>query len=217
VSTTVLHARALLFDFDGVLVDSTAAVTRAWMQWGRDHGLQLTADGIHGVRAVESIRQVAPHLDAEHEARRVEQAEIDLVDHVRAIPGAAPLVDALPDDRWAIVTSGTRRLAVSRLDAIGLPHPSVFITAEDVRQGKPAPDPYLLAAERLDVAVTDCVVVEDSPAGVLAGRRAGMPVIAVTTTHDRAEFDDPTLVVDSVAALRCAVTADGLLAVSAAS
>ena len=217
MSTTVLHARALLFDFDGVLVDSTAAVTRAWMQWGRDHGLQLTADGIHGVRAVESIRQVAPHLDAEHEARRVEQAEIDLVDHVRAIPGAAPLVDALPDDRWAIVTSGTRRLAVSRLDAIGLPHPSVFITAEDVRQGKPAPDPYLLAAERLDVAVTDCVVVEDSPAGVLAGRRAGMPVIAVTTTHDRAEFDDPTLVVDSVAALRCAVTADGLLAVSAAS
>ena len=217
MSTTVLHVRALLFDFDGVLVDSTAAVTQAWMRWGRDHGLQLTADGIHGVRAVESIRQVAPHLDAEHEARRVEQAEIDLVDHVRAIHGAAPLLAALPDDRWAIVTSGTRRLAVSRLNAIGLPHPSVFITAEDVRQGKPAPDPYLLAAERLDVAAADCVVVEDSPAGVLAGRRAGMPVIAVTTTHDRAEFDDPTLVVDSVAALRCAVTSDGLLAVSAAS
>lgn len=217
MSTTVLHVRALLFDFDGVLVDSTAAVTQAWMQWGRDHGLQLTADGIHGVRAVESIRQVAPHLDAEHEARRVEQAEIDLVDHVRAIHGAAPLLAALPDDRWAIVTSGTRRLAVSRLNAIGLPHPSVFITAEDVRQGKPAPDPYLLAAERLDVAAADCVVVEDSPAGVLAGRRAGMPVIAVTTTHDRAEFDDPTLVVDSVAALRCAVTSEGLLAVSAAS
>ena len=217
MSTTVLHVRALLFDFDGVLVDSMAAVTRAWMQWGRDHGLQLTTDGIHGVRAVETIRQVAPHLDAEHEARRVEQAEIDLVDDVRAIPGAAPLLDALPDDRWAIVTSGTRRLAVSRLDAIGLPHPSVFITAEDVRRGKPAPDPYRLAAERLGVAAADCVVVEDSPAGVLAGRRAGMPVIAVTTTHDRAEFDDPTLVVDSVAALRCAVTADGLLAVSAAS
>lgn len=217
MSTTVLHVRAMLFDFDGVLVDSTAAVTQAWMQWGRDHGLQLTADGIHGVRAVDSIRQVAPHLDAEHEALRVEQAEIDLVDHVRAIPGAAALLAALPDDRWAIVTSGTRRLAVSRLDAIGLPHPSVFITAEDVRRGKPAPDAYRLAAERLGVAAADCVVVEDSPAGVLAGRRAGMPVIAVTTTHDRAEFDDPTLVVDSVAALRCAVTADGRLAVAAAS
>jgi len=217
VSTTVLHVRAILFDFDGVLVDSATAVTRAWTQWGRDHGLQLTADGIHGVRAVDSIRQVAPHLDAEHEALRLEQAEIDLVDLVRAIPGAVPLLAALPDDRWAIVTSGTRRLAVSRLDAIGLPHPSVFITAEDVQRGKPAPDAYRLAAERLGVAAADCVVVEDSPAGVLAGRRAGIPVIAVTTTHDRAEFDDPTLVVDSVAALRCTLTADGRLAVAAAS
>lgn len=212
----VLHARALLFDFDGVLVDSVAAVERAWGQWAGEHGLdaaEVVAQA-HGVRTVETVRALTPHLDAAGEAARIETREVAYADQVSAYPGAAELLSGLPDASWAIVTSGTRRLASARLHAIGLPVPSVFVTADDVTSGKPAPDPYLLAAEHLGVAPAECVVIEDSPAGVIAGRNAGMRVVAVTTTHEAGQFADPTVMVDSVAALRATGDGDGRVRIS---
>ncbi len=212
MSPTNLAAEALLFDFDGVLVDSFAVVERVWTEWADDRGVDRDAlDHIHGVRAIELVQQLVPHLDPEAEHEHLEQREIDLVDENRAMPGAAELLSGLPKDRWAIVTSGSRRLATSRLDAIGLPVPEVFVTADDVDEGKPAPDPYLLGAQRLGVEPADCVVVEDAPAGVLAARRAGMRVIAVSTTHDTAAFEGPLAVIDGVGSLRCTVAADGSL------
>lgn len=212
----VMLARALLFDFDGVLVDSVAAVERAWGQWANEHGLDpaMVLARAHGVRTVETIRVLTPHLDADDEATRIEEREADHTARVSAYPGAAALLAGLPDGRWAIVTSGTHKLAAARLDAIGLPVPEVFVTADDVTSGKPAPDPYLLAAERLGVPPEQCVVVEDSPAGVRAGRGAGMRVIAVMTTHDAAQFDDPTVMVDSVAAIRATGGDDGRLRIA---
>lgn len=208
-----MHAQALLLDFDGVLVDSFASVEIAWRQWADEHALEAprVLQVAHGVRAVETIRQVAPHLDAVAEALRVEEREIGHTAHVRAFAGAAELLAGLPEDRWAIVTSGTLRLATARLEAIGLPTPKVFVTADDVASGKPAPDPYLLAAERLGVAPEDCVVIEDSPAGVTAGRSAGMRVIAVTTTHDPAEFTGQTATAGSIAAIGVQADGDGPL------
>lgn len=226
----VMHARAVLFDFDGVLVDSAAEVERAWGQWAGEYGLDpaMVLAHAHGVATVDTVRALLPDLDAAAEAARIEEREIAYAHRVSAYPGADTLLADLPEGSWAIVTSGTHSLAAARLDAIGLPVPPVFVTADDVGAGKPAPDPYLLAARRLDVPPDQCVVVEDSPAGVLAGRSAGMPVIAVLTTHDAAQLrgqrpgavsvepgaakvDDPTIIVDDVAAIRVIAGNDGRL------
>lgn len=216
MSPITMSAQALLFDFDGVLVDSFAVVERVWTEWADDRGVDREVlDHIHGVRAIELVQELVPHLDAAAEHDRLEQREIDLVHEARAMPGAAELLAGLPTDRWAIVTSGSRRLATNRLEAIGLPIPDVFVTADDVDEGKPAPAPYLLGAERLGFEPGDCVVVEDAPAGVLAGRRAGMRVIAVSTTHDAGEFDGPVAIIDAVGSLRCTVADDGSLQLTA--
>lgn len=216
MSQTTLSAQALLLDFDGVLVDSFAVVERVWTEWADERGVdRQVLEHIHGVRAIELVQQLVPHLDPEAEHDHLEQREIDLVHEARAMPGAAELLAGLPSGRWAIVTSGSRRLATNRLEAVGLPVPAVFVTADDVAEGKPAPDPYLLGAERLGFDPCDCVVVEDAPAGVLAGRRAGMRVIAVSTTHDPAGFDGPVAVIDGVASLRCTVANDGSLRLTA--
>lgn len=217
MSEHVLHARALLFDFDGVLVDSVAAVERAWGQWANEHGLDpdTVVAQAHGVRTVETIRVLTPHLDADEEATRIEDREVDSTHQVSAYAGAAAVLADLPSSMWAIVTSGSRRLATARLHGAGLPVPEVFVTADDVTAGKPAPDPYLMAAERLGVPTGQCVVVEDSPAGVSAGRNAGMRVVAVLTTHDRTQFDDPTVMVDSVADIHVTVGSDGGLRILA--
>jgi sugar-phosphatase len=212
----VMHARAVLFDFDGVLVDSVAAVERAWGQWAREHGLDpaTVLAHAHGVRTAETVRMLTPHLDADGEAARIEEREVHHTGDVHAYPGAAALLADLPAGAWAIVTSGTYRLAAARLDATGLPVPDVFVTADDVDAGKPAPDPYLVAAERLGVPPEQCVVVEDSPAGAAAGRSAGMRVVTVLTTHTADRFDEPTVMVDSVAAIQVTGGDDGVLRIS---
>lgn len=178
--------RALLCDLDGVLVDSGAAIVDAWTRFASRHGLdaeQILADS-HGRRSVDLIRLVAPHLDAEGEAARVEQDEVASATSVRALPGARELVQRVPAERFGIVTSGSRRLAVARLEASCLPVPDVLVTAEDVEHGKPDPAGYLRAAARLGVEPVHSLVIEDAPAGVDAGLWAGMNVIAVLTTND---------------------------------
>jgi sugar-phosphatase len=182
--------RALVCDLDGVLVDSGAAIVDAWMRFASRHGLDAEEilASYHGRRSVDLIRLVAPHLDAEVEASRVEQEEVASATSVRALPGARELVQRVPATGFAIVTSGSRRLAVARLEAAGLPVPEVLVTAEDVENGKPDPAGYLRAAGRLGVEPEHSLVIEDAPAGVDAGLSAGMNVIAVLTTNDESSL-----------------------------
>ena len=181
---------AVLFDLDGVLVDSAVCVERHWRRWAAEHGLdsEEIMRFAHGRPTVETIRLVAPHLPAELEAARLDASEAFDTDGVVAILGAAELLRSLPRDVWAIATSGTRDTAVTRLGHTGLPLPAVLITADDVKRGKPDPEAYLLAAAKLDVTPERCVVVEDAPAGIEAGHAAGMRVVALATTHSHAEL-----------------------------
>ena len=177
---------AVLFDLDGVLVDSAATVEEAWRRFATRHGLdpEHVIANCHGRRTVDLIRRVAPHLDAESEAVLIEQEEVGSAGPIRALPGACELLQIVPAERFAIVTSGSRPLAVARLRAAGLPVPAVLVTAEDVENGKPDPAGYLSAAAQLGVKPARSLVVEDSPAGVNAALSAGMNVIAVLTTND---------------------------------
>jgi sugar-phosphatase len=177
---------ALLFDLDGVLVDSTAFVEQQWRRWASAKGLQPEPflRVCHGRRAVETIRLAAPHLDAEAEVAAFTPYEDDPSSpRLGPLAGAVQLLGALPEQSWAVATSGGRELAVNRLRHAGLPLPRVLVCAEDVAQGKPSPDVYLLAAHRLGVPPAQCIVFEDAPAGVEAGHAAAMRVIGLTTTH----------------------------------
>ena len=174
---------AVISDLDGVLIDSSAPTVRSWQAWGERHGLDGAAiqAGNHG-RPARAV--IAEHVQEEHvedDAARLAHAETTDTDGVVAMPGAGDVL-ALP--RVAIATSCTAPLARARLAAAGLPEPEVLVTADQVANGKPAPDPYLLAAERLGVDPAACVVLEDAPAGIAAGVAAGMTVWAVTTTHE---------------------------------
>ena len=181
-----LTALALLFDLDGVLVDSTANVERHWRNWADRHGLDSAAllEVVHGRRAIDTIRELAPHLDADAELAAMVAAETTDTTGITALAGAKELLDSLPPGSWAIVTSGTRAIAEARLRVTGLPTPAVLITAEGVSRGKPDPEGYLAAAHALGMRPGDCVVVEDAPAGIEAARRGGMRCIALLTTHD---------------------------------
>lgn len=181
---------AILFDLDGVLIDSTPAVTRVWAQWAAKHGFdpQEVVRKAHGRPSIATIREYLPHADDELENAHVERAEIQDLEGVVAFPGARELLAALPPDRWTIVTSCTRRLAEVRLRAAGLPVPKRLLTCSDVDNGKPYPEPYLKAAALLGFPPGDCIVVEDVPAGIRSGRAAGARVVAVRTTADEAEL-----------------------------
>jgi sugar-phosphatase len=179
------ESSAIIFDLDGVLVDSTALVEQQWRRWASARGLRAEPflRVCHGRRAQETIRIAAPHLDAEAEARAFVPSEED---EPGPLEGAERLLRTLPAGAWGVATSGRRATATARLRRAGLPVPAVLICAEDVARGKPNPDAYLLAATALGIAPSDCVVIEDAPAGVEAARAAGMKVIGLTTTH-RAE------------------------------
>ncbi len=197
---TSLLCDAVIFDLDGVLVDSRAVIERHWRRWAREVGLDFETimQKAHGMRTIDTIRLVAPHLVAEEETARFEAVEAEDLDGVVAIAGAAQLVSALPQDHWAIVTSGPQRTALARLEKTGLMVPEVLVTAEQVRRGKPEPDGYSLAALRLDVEPARCIVVEDAPAGIEAGRGAGMRVIGVAATHPPAELSAADFVVPAL-------------------
>jgi sugar-phosphatase len=181
---------AVLFDLDGTLVDSTAAVIRAWQATAAKLDIPFAAfePYLHGIPGDQVMATVAPHL-APEQIDELSQwmlaSEAADTDGVVAAPGAAEVLDGLPPNRWAIVTSGDTRLATARIAAAGLPMPAVLVTIDDIRRGKPDPEPYLLGAARLGFAPARCLVVEDAPAGVESGQRAGMPVLGVLTTYPR--------------------------------
>jgi sugar-phosphatase len=184
--SAVFECRAILFDLDGVLVDSSVVLERHWKEWADRHGVSFErlATIMHGRTPTETIRMMAPHVDAEEEGRVYEVEEGADTDGVEAYPAACGLLRSLPSHGWAVVTSGRRATAFARLGCGGFPDPPVLVCGEDVHRGKPDPEPYLLAAKRLDVSPEQCLVVEDSPAGIDSARSAGMRVVAVATTHD---------------------------------
>jgi mannitol-1-/sugar-/sorbitol-6-phosphatase len=176
---------AILFDLDGVLVDSAAYVEQQWRVWATSRGLhpEPFLRVCHGRRAVETIRIAAPHLDAEAEVKAFLPEDEPSPEMITPMAGAARLLEALPEGTWAVATSGPRASATARLRHALLPVPAVLVCAEDVSRGKPMPDAYLLAARGLGVVPSDCLVIEDAPAGIQAARTAGMAVIGLATTH----------------------------------
>jgi sugar-phosphatase len=187
-----LRVAAVIFDMDGVVIDSGDIYAKHWRLWGDQHGIDFSTRiaAVHpGRPPVETIRLVAPGLDAEAESRAFNAAlGADDGVTIAAMPGARELLESLPQGRWAIATSAFRDIAEGWLAATGLPRPSAFVTVDDIEHGKPAPDPYLLAAKLLGVDPARCVVVEDSPAGVQAGKSAGAHVLGLRTTHAGAEL-----------------------------
>ena len=179
-----IDCAAVLFDLDGVLVDSTPAVARVWTLWAKKHGFvpEDVVRQAHGRPSIATIRELLPHADHEAENCEVERGEIADIAGVVPLPGALELLRALPADRWIIATSCTRALAEVRIRAAGLPMPKKFVTSNDVSRGKPDPEPYIKAARYLGFTPADCVVVEDAPAGIRAGKAAGARVLALRTT-----------------------------------
>ncbi|RJX77463.1 HAD-IA family hydrolase [Pseudomonas sp. LS-2] len=188
---------AFLFDMDGTLTNSVAAAERVWSQWAEGKGLNVAdfLPTIHGVRCIDTLRRLnLPGVDPEREADLLAQAEIDDVEGVVSIEGAARFLAALPAERWAVVTSAPRLLAERRILAAGLPLPQIMVSAEDVEHGKPAPDCFLLAARKLGVKPDECLVFEDAPAGIAAAEAAGAKVMVITAAHSHViETAHPTL------------------------
>lgn len=188
----LMRCRGVLFDMDGVLVDSTAAVARVWSVWARKHSLD--ADAVvkiaHGRPSISTIRELLPDSDHEAEDREVERLEIEDVEGIVAMPGVAELLRAIPPNKYAIVTSATRALAEVRLRAASLPVPANLVTARDVQRGKPNPDPYLMGARILGVSPVECAVIEDAPSGIRSGKEAGAHVVALRTTSSDLELQE---------------------------
>jgi sugar-phosphatase len=175
---------AVLFDMDGTLIDSTPVVARAWHRWAREEGVDPAGlAGMHGVPAAGIVARLLPPERWPEATDRINAIELADTDGIRVLPGAREALAALPGGRAAIATSCTAALAAARVGATGLPAPAVLVSADDTPRGKPDPAPYAEAARRLGVDAADCLVVEDAPAGVAAGRAAGAAVLAVATTH----------------------------------
>ena len=175
---------------DGVLVDSTPAVARVWTGWALEHGLvpDEVVRQAHGRPSLATIIELLPQGNHEAENQELERREIEDISDVVALPGALRLLQAIPQNRWAVVTSATRALAEVRLRAAGLPAPQHLVTASDLERGKPFPDPYFKGAEILGISPANCVVVEDAPSGVRSGKAAGARVLALLTTSEKAEL-----------------------------
>jgi mannitol-1-/sugar-/sorbitol-6-phosphatase len=179
-----IRCRAFLFDMDGVLVDSTPAVARVWTAWANRFGLDPAevVRQAHGRPSIATIRELLPSADHHAENQAIEKAEIEDIEDVVALPGTIQLLSALPADRFAVVTSATGALAIVRLRAAGFAIPKHLVTSDDIQRGKPNPEPYLRGARILGLSPTDCVVIEDAPAGIQSGKAAGSRVIALRTT-----------------------------------
>jgi sugar-phosphatase len=199
---------AILFDLDGVLLDSTRVVAAQYRRWAVANGLDPdeVMKAAHGVRTIDVIKRVAPHLDAVAETQKIEQREAAAGEVVR-MPGAVELLSSIPKGRWCVVTSGTRFLAVTRMRKFGVPVPEIMVTADDVKNGKPDPEPYLKGAELLRVNPAECVVIEDAPAGIRAARAAGMKVVSLPSTYPQEELHEADVIVSGLSKIK--VSLDG--------
>lgn len=216
-----MQCKGFLFDLDGTLVDSLPVVERSWQFWAESYGVdpQAVLDFIHGKQAITTLRHFMPdksEAEIQAEFLRLEQIEANDLDGIRALPGAVALLQHLDAQSvpWAIVTSGSIPVAHARHRAAGLPTPAVFVTAEQVKRGKPQPDAYLLGAELLGLPPQDCLVVEDALAGVQSGLAAGCHVAAVNVPPETPELLEVDFVLSTLALLRVEKQADGWVNVS---
>ncbi len=207
-----VKAKGILFDMDGVLISSIGSVERCWRRWAAMYGVPEAAEYVvpHGMRAIDIVRVLRPDIDAQAGLRVIEDMEVDDVSDLRVLPGAKALLERLPPERWAIVTSCTRRLLLARLKAAGLPVPERIISGDMVERGKPDPEPYRRGAELLGFRPEECVVVEDAPSGVGAGKAAGCRVLGVLGTHSAAELGGADWIAGSLEGLTVRAGADEL-------
>jgi len=203
----IFPCSAILFDLDGVLVDSTGSVSRQWTRWAEENGIdpRKVVEIAHGVRTIEIVRRLVPHLDAESEVKRLEKREADDQHGVSVMPGGAELLKSIPEDRWCVVTSGTRYLATARLKLGNLPTPKVLVSADEVSNGKPDPEPYLMGAKLLGMNPVECLVIEDAPAGIRAAHAGGMKAIAITSTYPASALGEADAVIQSLAQIRVSI------------
>lgn len=198
---------------DGTLLNSIAAAERIWTTWALRHGVDVESflPTIHGVRAIDTVnRQALPGVDAEAEAAWITQAEIEDVEGIVEVAGAAGFLNSLPAHQWAVVTSAPRALALRRMAAAGIPVPEVMVTAENVSAGKPDPAGYHLAAQRLGVDVTDCLIFEDATVGIQAAEAAGADLVIITSTHEH-PLETPHATMANYASASAAVDLSGHL------
>lgn len=196
----VFQCDGVIFDLDGVLVDSSIVIERHWWKWAKKHGInpEKSLHATLGLTTAEGIRLVAPHLDAEVEADEIDRAEAIDTDGVVAYDGAEKLLLAIPKGWWGVATSGTRETALARMQAAGLRIPEVLTSADDVLRGKPDPEPFLRTAQHMQVLPERCVVIEDSSGGLRAALGARMTVIAVATTHTPEELESAHAIVEAI-------------------
>jgi mannitol-1-/sugar-/sorbitol-6-phosphatase len=196
----VRRVSAVLFDLDGVLVESRVATERVWLDWALKNRIDEVAlrSAMHGVRSADVVRALRPDLDAVAESEEIERRQAEDVDGLAAVPGAVAALAAVRGDRVAVVTSGTRPLALARLAAVGIEPPAVMVFADDVARGKPDPEGYLTAARRLGADPAEALVVEDAPPGIEAARAAGMATVAVPSTHAPDELHRADVVLGSL-------------------
>jgi mannitol-1-/sugar-/sorbitol-6-phosphatase len=207
-----IETKGILFDMDGVLVSSIGSVVRCWRQWAKMYDIPNadTYEVPHGMRAIDIVKSLRPDIDPEEGLQVIEDMEIEDTADLIVLPGVKALLESLPVERWAIVTSATKRLMLGRLKVAGLPVPERIISADMVERGKPDPEPYRRGAALLGCRAEECVVVEDAPSGVGAGKAAGCRVLGVLGTHSAEELWDADWVVGSLEGLKVTVDAGGL-------
>lgn len=205
-----ISVRGILFDMDGVLVSSLGSVERSWTKWAEANGVDpaLAIRTAHGRRAIETVKFLRPDLDAQTEMLRVEEMEVEDNEGLKTLPGVQRILQALPLNRWAVVTSATSRLALSRLRHGGIPTPERLVTADMVTNGKPDPEAYLAGAKLLGLAPQDCLVIEDAASGAKAGHAAGCKVLATLFSHPLESLSAADWVVRSLEDVRVAVAGE---------
>jgi mannitol-1-/sugar-/sorbitol-6-phosphatase len=210
--TVVLRAKGILFDMDGILISSIGSVERSWHAWATKNGVdpELAIRTAHGRRAIETITKLRPDLDGDAELKWIEDLEIEDQEGTVALPGVLELLASLPEGRWTVVTSATGKLARVRLRTGGIEAPEVFVSADSVAEGKPSPAPFLKGAEVLGFRPEDCVVFEDSGAGVRAGHAAGCRVVATTFSHPVEELAKAEFLITDMTQVRVTADGDGL-------
>jgi mannitol-1-/sugar-/sorbitol-6-phosphatase len=208
----VLRVRGILFDMDGVLVSSIGAVERSWEKWSAARGIDpaRAIEAAHGRRAIETIRLLRPDLNDQEELAWLEEMEMEDRVGLEMLHGVCPILEALPEKFWTVVTSATERLARARMAHAGVPVPARIVSADMVTHGKPHPEPYVRGAELLGVSPADCLVIEDSASGAQAGRAAGCKVIATLFSHSLESLIDADWVVRSLEDVQVRVDGDGL-------
>jgi len=211
----ILHVRGILFDMDGVLISSINSDERSWSRWARLHNMEGTfsIQSTHGRRTIDTLRALRPDLDLAVELKRLEEFDAEEQDGVLALPGARSLIATLPANAWTIVTSDSERVMRQRLPFAGITPPNSIISADHVTHGKPHPEPYISGARILGLAPSECLVIEDAPAGIKAGKAAGCRVLAVLSSHSADDLAGADWIIPSLECVTATRAHDGTIAV----